>query len=46
MQCPLFEVTTKNFEVFLKQPHDSSDDYKFFPVTANEPLGEKTAVFM
>ncbi len=29
----------------MKQPHDSSDDYKF-PLTANETLSEKTAVFM
>ncbi len=31
--------------VFMKQAHDSSDDYKF-PVTANETLSEKSAIFM
>lgn len=29
--------------MFMKQPCDSSDDYKF-PVTANEALSEKTAI--
>ncbi len=29
----------------MKQSHYSSDDYKF-PVTANETLKEKTAIFM
>ncbi len=29
----------------MKQSHDSSDNYKF-PVTANETLSEKTAIFM
>ncbi len=43
--CNLFKVTVRNFEVFMKQSHDSSDDHKF-PVTANETLREKTAVFM
>ncbi len=40
-----FKVTTRNFEVFLKQSHDSSDDSKF-PVTANSTLSEKTDIFM
>ncbi len=39
------KVTMRNFQVFMKQFHDSSDDYKF-PVAANETLSEKTAVFM
>ncbi len=32
-------------EVFVEQSHDSSDDYEF-PLTANETLSEKTAIFM
>ncbi len=40
-----FQVTTRNFEVCMKQSHDSSDDNKF-AVTANEPLSEQTDVFM
>ncbi len=28
-------MTSRNFKVFMKQSHDSSDDYEF-PVTANE----------
>ncbi len=41
----ILKVTIRNFKVFMKQSHDSSDDYKF-PVTANEALSEETAVFM
>ncbi len=37
------KVTTKNFEVFMKQSHDSSDDYEF-PVAANQTLRKKTAI--
>ncbi len=39
------KVTLRDFEVFLKQSHDSSDDYKF-PATANETLSEQTDVYM
>ncbi len=39
------KVTLRNFEVCMKQSHDSSDEFKF-PVTVNEPLSEQTDVFM
>ncbi len=41
----LLKVTTRIFEVFLKQSHDSSDDSKL-PVTANKTLSEQTDIFM
>ncbi len=40
-----FKVTAGNFEVFMKQSHDSSDDCKF-PVTTNETLRETITVVM
>ncbi len=39
------KVTMRNFSVFMKQSHDSSDDDKFL-VPANETLSEKTAVLL
>ncbi len=40
LSSTIIRVTTRNFEVFPKQSHDFSDDYKF-PVTANETLSEQ-----
>lgn len=39
----MFEMTMRNFEVFAKKSHNSSDDYKF-AVTATET--EKTRLFL
>lgn len=38
------KVTTRNV-VFMKQCHESSDDY-LFPITANKILSEKAAILM
>ncbi len=41
----MLKVTKRNLSVFIKKSHESSSDFTF-PVTANETLSEKTAVFM
>ncbi len=43
-QALCLKVTMRNFYVFMKQSHDSSDSK--FLVTEKETLSEKTAIFV
>lgn len=45
MTSKLIEATTGNFSVFMKQRHDSSDNYKFY-VTTNKTVSQKDWYFV
>ena len=44
LKC-IFKVTMSDSKVFMAQSRGSADDYKW-PVTANETISEKTAIFI